>query len=180
MQPLLGAVYNLNNNSYRQLAMFDGAFCGAHLMLYTGQVAVIGGSQEYANPVNDFYDGRFNIRIFAPGPNPTYTKVNTMVAGPNYPNNPRKVDSISGGRWYPSVLTMPDGRVMITSGVVTASKLAYSPWQMTSLVTQRCAWHAIEHTSIVLLVGIPIRHAQVKHGRMPSRHANDMTVTLLV
>lgn len=37
-----------------------------------------------------------------------------MVPGPNYPR-PLTVDS--GGRWYPSLTTLADGRVLITSGV---------------------------------------------------------------
>lgn len=121
-QPLLAVVYNLNNNTYRQFALKDSAFCGAHIMLANGKVAVVGGDNAYANLDENFGDGRFAVRIFTPGSaaqNDITVVANMDGTGGNYPcNNPSPCDDNAGGRWYPSLTTLPDAQVLITSGVV--------------------------------------------------------------
>ncbi|KAK9795598.1 hypothetical protein WJX73_005422 [Symbiochloris irregularis] len=100
-RPLLGAVYNLNNNTFKRLSMQDSAFCSAPIMLWDGNATIIGGDDSYDQPNDGYGDGRYNVRKFAPGASGTLTVVAQMHTA----------------RWYPSVLTLSDGRILIVSGV---------------------------------------------------------------
>ncbi|KAK9809424.1 hypothetical protein WJX73_005866 [Symbiochloris irregularis] len=116
--PLLASIYNLNTNSYRQFPLFDSAFCGAPVMMYNGLGTIIGGDVAYAIPAVNFLDGRFSVRQFSGGPNPSLTLAATMRPGPYYPTGwPGPINADSGGRWYPSLLTLQDGTIFIASGV---------------------------------------------------------------
>ena len=101
LQPLLGAVYNLNNNTFKRLVMQDSAFCSAPIMLADGNATIIGGDDSYGVEPDGYFDGRYLVRKFAPGAAGTLT----VVAQMHQP------------RWYPSLTTLSDARVLITSGV---------------------------------------------------------------
>jgi hypothetical protein len=93
----------------------DGSlFCADQKFLSDGRVIAIGGTDYYAEPaVNDQYgvvelEGIKGTRIFDPK-----TLRWTQAASMNY------------GRWYPSAVTLGDGRMFVASGVTKLIKPIY-------------------------------------------------------
>jgi hypothetical protein len=119
LQPQIAAVYNLNSNSWKYFPMTDSPFCSGHIQLINDQILIVGGDNLNLN--EDFVDGRFNVRVFTGGANPSYQIVAQMQ--PFFPEN---IDPASGARWYPSLATMVDGNVLIVSGSTTEGSLSYS------------------------------------------------------
>lgn len=112
VQPNIASVYNLNNNSYRRFPMYDDPFCNGHLQLINGQILIVGG--DNVHQLAGLSDGRFNVRVFTGGAQPSYRIAAVMPPNP-FPNP----DPNSGGRWYPSLATMVDGNVLIVGGQST-------------------------------------------------------------
>ncbi|KAK5652039.1 hypothetical protein OQA88_10942 [Cercophora sp. LCS_1] len=83
-------------------------FCAGHCLLPDGNVFIVGGHRE---------DG-LGIRqacVYNPS-------TNTFTAKP----------AMNGGRWYPSALTLPDGRVMVMSGSLE-NEPRYNPNQISQI-----------------------------------------------
>ena len=112
MQPLIAAVYNLNTNNYRYFPMMDSPFCSGHIRLIDETVLIIGGDNVGVEP--GFGDGRYSVRVFTPGARPNYVTTDIMQ-----PYFSPAIDPNSGARWYPTLLTMIDGNVLIASGATT-------------------------------------------------------------
>lgn len=94
----------------------DGAlFCSDPVQLSNGRVLVVGGTDWYDEPqipgtrygVAEL-EGMRNARVFDPATN-TWSETSPM----NF------------GRWYPSLVTMPDGTVFIAGGVTKLVKPVY-------------------------------------------------------
>jgi hypothetical protein len=91
-------------------------FCSDLVFLANGDLLVPGGTHYYAEPhlpgtnfgVSEL-EGLKNTRIFN-----TRTKSWTQVGAMHY------------GRWYPSLVTLPDGHVFVASGVTKLLKPVYS------------------------------------------------------
>jgi hypothetical protein len=91
-------------------------FCTDQVQLYDGELLVPGGTQWYEEPkvpgtpygVAEL-QGLENTRLFDPSTD-TWTQSGPM----NY------------GRWYPSLVTLPDGNVFVASGVTKLIKPVYS------------------------------------------------------
>lgn len=106
----LGAVVNDPGNATGAL------FCSDQVILATGDVLTPGGTQYYAEPrvpqtpfgVAEL-EGIRNTRLFHPADG-TWT-----ASGPMH-----------FGRWYPSLVTLADGRVFVASGVTKLVKPVYS------------------------------------------------------
>ena len=111
MQPQPNAVYNLNTNTYRLFPMRDAAFCAGHSLLKDGTVLIVGGDGAVVD--TGYTDGRYLIRVFTGGANPSYVVTAQMSPQPGS-NDPN-----SGARWYPSLSTMVDGNVLIVGGHTT-------------------------------------------------------------
>jgi galactose oxidase-like protein len=94
----------------------DGAlFCSDNLFLANGQVLTSGGSGYYNDPGLDGFDygivefeGLANTRIFNPA-NDTWNQVGDMHTG----------------RWYPTLVELGDGKVVVASGVRKLVKPIY-------------------------------------------------------
>ncbi|HVE63715.1 MAG TPA: galactose oxidase-like domain-containing protein [Mycobacteriales bacterium] len=90
-------------------------FCSDQLQLADGRIFVAGGTQYYSEPgisgtpygVTEL-QGLKNARIFDPA-----TQVWTQTASMTY------------GRWYPSLTTLPDGTILAVSGVTKLIKPFY-------------------------------------------------------
>ena len=90
-------------------------FCSDQVLLPDGRVLTPGGTHYYSEPHVPGSDlglveleGLRNTRIYDPGSN-TWTQSGQM----NY------------GRWYPSLVTLPNGNVFVASGVTKLAKPAY-------------------------------------------------------
>ncbi|KAJ3023928.1 GTPase-activating protein S13 [Thoreauomyces humboldtii] len=115
--------YTLINHTLPMLEQ-DGknqgyAFCSGHCQLANGSYLVVGGDQFWGrifNNVSRTSDGRRDIRVMIPSNGttpPSYQK----VAEINNVNNLGLNDDRSlWGRWYPSVLLLPNEDVMILGG----------------------------------------------------------------
>jgi len=112
----------------------DALFCSSLNQLADGRVMATGGTDYYDEPgipgtnlgVTEL-QGLKNTRIFDPARN-TWTQSGQM----NF------------GRWYPSTVTLADGRIFVASGVTKLIKPAYSndPADSGTNVRQTETWNA--------------------------------------
>lgn len=103
-------------------------FCSDQVLLANGDVLVTGGTDYYQEPYLPVVDkgvveleGVRNSRVFD-------SAAGAWRAGP----------SMHYGRWYPSLVTLPDGQVLVASGVAKLIKPAYPtrPTESGTNVTQ--------------------------------------------
>ncbi|HJR25740.1 MAG TPA: galactose oxidase early set domain-containing protein [Acidimicrobiales bacterium] len=93
-------------------------FCADQVQLADGRILSVGGTDWYAEPYYGEYlghryglpelEGLHNARLFDP-----YTETWTQSG------------SLEFGRWYPSLVTLPDGKVLAASGVSKLIKPLY-------------------------------------------------------
>lgn len=106
-------MYNIYNNTWRYFPFTDSPFCAGHVQLATDAILLVGG--DNIDLTGGFVDGRYNIRVFTGGASPSYNI--TAVMAPYQPS--LSYDPSAGARWYPSLLTMTDGNVLIVGGQTT-------------------------------------------------------------
>jgi len=103
-------------------------FCAAVAELADGRIIAVGGSDYYNEPGMDGFplgvleiEGLRNTRIFNPR-NDAWTQTGSMLYG----------------RWYPSLVTLPDGDIFVASGVTKLVKPLYpdNPFQSGRNVVQ--------------------------------------------
>jgi Domain of unknown function (DUF1929) len=85
-------------------------FCAGHAMLADGRLLVAGGTESFPMEMETIHEGFTGLRdtwIFGPGPK-------TWVHAASLCPEPGK--STGGGRWYPTLVTLSDGRVMAAGG----------------------------------------------------------------
>jgi len=99
----IAAEFDLTTKNVRAIDLATNTFCSAGSWYSNGSLISDGGGQ----PGSNFQDGGNTIRIYDPFVGTMYEKINFMT---NY-------------RWYPTMATMPDGRVMTMGG----SKKATGP-----------------------------------------------------
>lgn len=118
LQPFIAAVYNLNTNNYRYFPMSDNPFCSGHIRLLDETILIVGGDETGGPGIND---GRPNIRRFVPGYRPYYNITDVMQ-----PYFSPQIEPNGGGRWYPTLITLTNGNVLIVSGAVSDGELPCS------------------------------------------------------
>ncbi|KAI8825761.1 glyoxal oxidase N-terminus-domain-containing protein [Fimicolochytrium jonesii] len=108
------AEFDINTNNFTMIAYpaLSGdegyAFCNGASQMPDGGIMVVGGDQKYGmtlRGVNYTSDGRRDIRVYKNG---AYTKVAEM--------NWVKPDKTFTGRWYPTVIGLPNENMMIIGG----------------------------------------------------------------
>lgn len=86
-------------------------FCCGHTLLADGRMITGGGTDDFSNVVPGIHHVHFpGIRdcwSFSPVTR-TWSRIASM--------NPEPGRTTGGGRWYPTLVTLPDGRVLILSG----------------------------------------------------------------
>jgi hypothetical protein len=100
-------------------------FCSGHAFLADGRLLAAGGTSAWPGPGEDHHTGHFRgVRDavgfnpgFAPGTNP-WSTLSPMVPQPGRTEG--------GGRWYPTLVTLPDGRVLAMSGHPVGSDLRHN------------------------------------------------------
>jgi hypothetical protein len=117
--PFSSAHYSYDNGSL---------FCSDQVLLANGDVLVAGGTDYYTEPYVPVVDkgvieleGLKNTRFFD-----------------GDSNHWRQGPAMAHGRWYPSLVTLPDGKVLVASGVTKLIKPVYptSPTDSGRNVTQ--------------------------------------------
>jgi len=82
-------------------------FCSGHAFLSDGRLLVAGGTELWSQPGGQFHATHFpglrDAWLFNPSPN---------ADGRHW----SRAASMRGGRWYPSLVTLPDARVLALSG----------------------------------------------------------------
>lgn len=110
-------------NSAGETAVNDGdLFCSDQVQLSDGRILAVGGTDYYSEPnvpgtqfgVAEL-EGLKNGRIFNPATN-QWTQTGSM----------------QNGRWYPSLVTLPDGKVLVASGVTKLVKPVYPDQPLSS------------------------------------------------
>lgn len=115
--PLIPGTSNDNNDPARDYASNGSLFCSDQKQLADGTILAAGGTNYYAEPRLDpktgviELEGVRNARIFDPADNAW-----------------KKTGDLNYGRWYPSMVTLPDGDLFIASGVTKLIKPLY-PWR---------------------------------------------------
>ncbi|HEY9847119.1 MAG TPA: galactose oxidase-like domain-containing protein, partial [Candidatus Caenarcaniphilales bacterium] len=74
-------------------------FCAGHAFLQDGRLLVAGGNKQYPGPTGPF-QGLRDAFVFDP-----------------ITEQWRRVATMAGGRWYPTLVTLPDGRIITFTGV---------------------------------------------------------------
>ncbi|KAJ1562330.1 hypothetical protein HK096_011296 [Nowakowskiella sp. JEL0078] len=98
----------------------NNPFCGGHSQMIDGRIFMSGGDREsFTNPVTNqlmLTDGTNINRIYTPfDKNKTQTSPWTVT------------NAMGSGRWYPSVITLNNGEILIVGG--TAAALSLDDWQ---------------------------------------------------
>lgn len=94
----IASIYDLKTNTYKPFHIPEAPFCGAQTLLPDGRAIIVGG--EHINLWYPYLQyGLVAIRIYDP-----VTQTIETVA------------QMDRGRWYPSVMTMSDGNILIVGG----------------------------------------------------------------
>ncbi|DBB11708.1 TPA: hypothetical protein ACH3X3_005878 [Trebouxia sp. C0006] len=94
----IAAIYNTVSNTFEPFHIPEAPFCGAQTILPDGRGIIVGG--EHINLWYPYLQyGLVSVRIYDPA---THT-IDTVA-------------TMDRGRWYPSVMTMPDGNILIVGG----------------------------------------------------------------
>ncbi|MFI6007781.1 choice-of-anchor D domain-containing protein [Streptomyces sp. NPDC051243] len=83
----------------------DDLFCAGHCLLPSGNVLVVGGTEHYedkADPKHAKVDH--------------FTGTDTAIIFDWRSERWRSVDPMAGGRWYPTCITLADGRALVLGG----------------------------------------------------------------
>jgi plastocyanin len=112
--PLESRVWNPVTDARTSQAYSEDLFCSGHTFLPDGRLCVAGGAPQLSMK---------STHIFDPG-SETWTKVADM----------------NQARWYPTVLTLPDGRILAASGTGASEIEVYDPaadsWQLVAGATR--------------------------------------------
>lgn len=98
-------VWDPSDNTFTYVATPYDMFCSGHVLLSNGDVLVLGGTTAYpqfdanGNLVHD-WDGSKQSYVFNPSTN-AYTEVGSMATA----------------RWYPSAVTLANGKVLVAGGL---------------------------------------------------------------
>jgi hypothetical protein len=86
-------------------------FCAGHAMLGDGRLLVAGGTESFPHDMETMHEGYTGLRdswIFRP-------RTETWVHAAAMCHEPGK--TTGGGRWYPTLVTLPGGRVLAVGGI---------------------------------------------------------------
>ncbi|KAK9832391.1 hypothetical protein WJX74_008758 [Apatococcus lobatus] len=94
----IAAIYDVAANTYVPFHIVEHPFCAGHLVLPNGHVLIAGGDNVDLNPPF-LTNGLQSVRDYNPD-EPSYTLPETLPTG----------------RWYPTLVTLPDGHILIAGG----------------------------------------------------------------
>jgi hypothetical protein len=105
--PSKAVVWNPSTQAFTDVTDASGLFCSGHAQLADGRIFVAGGHDQATGFTET---GVVDANIFNPANNQW-----TRVADMHFP------------RWYPSATTLPDGRVLVISGMTSSGHWVDTP-----------------------------------------------------
>ncbi len=99
-------------------------FCSDQKMLHDGRVLAAGGTNYYNDTCIDWESVEPEVLPFTPGGTELEGIKNARIFDPKT-NKWTQTDSLEFGRWYPAMVTLPDGDLFIASGVTRLVKPVY-------------------------------------------------------
>ncbi len=117
-------VWNPSTNVFTLASQPDNIFCAGQTLLADGRVFVAGG--HFAN-----FEGIRDANVFSP-------TTGTWSALP----------SMTQGRWYPTVITLPDGRALVVSGEVDCYRCSAEIPEIYNPATNQ--WTALNAAALAL------------------------------
>ncbi|KAH7096643.1 glyoxal oxidase N-terminus-domain-containing protein [Auriculariales sp. MPI-PUGE-AT-0066] len=107
------AVYSLTTNTVRAVRLVTNSFCAGGAFLSNGTLLNVGGSYAENAPSIPNSNGIQGVRLFNPSSCP-----DTSGAAPcEFYESPTRI-RLSRTRWYPSILRVPNGGVMVIGGAL--------------------------------------------------------------
>ena len=100
--PYIASVYNPSTGNESSVSLGEDLFCAGNVQLANGNVLLAGGTQLYDKSIklNGYWHGaKFAYEFDVQSSSLT------------------KVSSMAQGRWYPTCVLMPNGRVFVTGGM---------------------------------------------------------------
>lgn len=92
-------------NTFRFIKTPSDLFCAGHTILSNGNVLILGGTKSYPS-----YDAHDNLAIGFEGSKAAYVfDIHTDTY--------QRTGSMSTARWYPSAVTLGDGKVVVAGGI---------------------------------------------------------------
>ncbi len=93
-------------------------FCSGHAQLADGRILAAGGTRKWGgggiHPSNHFI-GLRDAYLFDPADNKWHSTGKLVTQRPDQVASSKDIEK-TGGRWYPTLVTLPDGRVLALSG----------------------------------------------------------------
>ena len=94
-------------------------FCCGHALLPGGRLLIAGGTEAFPQTVDtlhhESFTGTREAWIFNPVTR-SWVQAASMIPEPGH-----EADNTGGGRWYPTLVTLPSGRVLAVSGGTSAN-----------------------------------------------------------
>ncbi|KAJ1552997.1 hypothetical protein HK405_009285 [Cladochytrium tenue] len=102
--------YDYSTDTFRPLTLNTNVFCAGGMVLPDGRLAVIGGAENRSDDtVGALANGMRGVRLLAPSGSPGSSGSADWIDPPN-------PSALLDPRWYPSVVTLPDGRLLVVGG----------------------------------------------------------------
>lgn len=117
-------VWDYKNGTFKYLTTPTDIFCAGHSFLSDGRLLVAGGTKEYDIQGHGFY-GEKSTYIFDP-------TLEEFI----------RVSDMTDGRWYPTLVTLGDSRILTVSGLSENGSLNIRPEFYSSLYN----WNLMKNT----------------------------------
>ncbi|KAJ3215973.1 hypothetical protein HDU67_010129 [Dinochytrium kinnereticum] len=119
--PAWSTEYDYTTDSFRPLTLRSNVFCGGGMLLPDGKMMVLGGAENYTE-MGGLLDGMKAIRLLSPSGSAGKFGSQDWVDDPS-----NSKISLASKRWYPSVVMLPEGRMLIIGGTIVAVAFTSPP-----------------------------------------------------
>ncbi|KAJ3116629.1 hypothetical protein HDU96_009184 [Phlyctochytrium bullatum] len=119
--PAWSTEYDYTTDTFRPLKLRSNVFCGGGMLAPDGRLMVVGGAENYTE-LGGLEDGMRAVRFLAPAGAPGKWGSSDWI---DDPSNPRI--QLNSKRWYPSVVMLPEGRMLLIGGTIVAVAFTSPP-----------------------------------------------------
>ncbi|KAJ3210549.1 hypothetical protein HDU67_005214 [Dinochytrium kinnereticum] len=117
--PVWAVEYDYTTDTYRPLKLVSNMFCAGGMLLPDSRLMVIGGSENFTD-LGGIEDGMKSIRLFGPSGSPGNFGNAQLI---DNPSNPKL--QLASKRWYPSVVMLPEGRLLAIGGSIAGVSFTF-------------------------------------------------------